>query len=111
MFIIYLNILWDFLSFFLIITKQPNFHSNLWKNKSDIHNYAANNLMAYLVFLWGFMRLYGVINDLKDLIIFSYIFEGIIVLYETLVTRKIKFNEGLLVSLFCFIIVIYLFII
>jgi len=67
--------------------------------------------MAYLVFLWGFMRLYGVLNDLKDLIIFSYIFEGILVLYETLVTQKIKLNEGLLVSLFCFIIVIYLFII
>jgi len=62
--------------------------------------------MAYLVFLWGFMRLYGL---LKDLIIFSYIFEGILVLYETLVTQKIKLNEGLLVSLFCFIIVIYLF--
>jgi hypothetical protein len=55
------------------------------------------------------MRLYGVLNDLKDLIKFSYIFEGILVLYETLVTQKIKLNEGLLVSLFCFIIIIYLF--
>jgi hypothetical protein len=109
MFIIYLNIIWDFLSFFLIINRLPNFHSNLWREKSNINNYAANNLMAYLIFFWGFLRLYGVINDLKDLIIFSYIFEGIIFLYETLITKKIKYNEGLFISLLCFIIVFYLF--
>jgi hypothetical protein len=111
MFIIYLNIIWDFLSFFLIITRQPNLHATLWKNTGDVNNYAANNLMAYLVFFWGFIRLYGVLKDLKELIIFSYIFEGLVFVYETLITKRIKFNEGLFVSLFCFTIVIYLFII
>jgi hypothetical protein len=111
MIIIYLNIIWDFLSSFLIITRQPNFHVTLWKNKTDVDNYAATNLMAYLVFFWGFLRLYGILKDLKDLIIFSYIFEGLIITYETFITKRIKFNEGLFISMICFIIVIYLFII
>jgi len=57
MIIIYLNIIWDFLSFFLIITRQPNLHATLWKNSSDINNYAANNLMAYLVFFLGLYKI------------------------------------------------------
>ena len=53
MLLIYLNIIWDFLSFFLIINNLPNYHSNLWKNKANNDNYSSKQLMAYLVFFWG----------------------------------------------------------
>lgn len=107
--IIYLNIIWDFLSFFLIINNLSNYHTILWKNTNDIDNYASKQLFAYLIFFWGFIRLYGIYHNLNDLLKFSYAFEGFIFLYETLITKKIKMFEGLFITLICF--VIYLLII
>lgn len=107
--IIYLNIMWDFLSFFLIVNNLPNYHTILWKNTNDKNNYASKQLFAYLILFWGIIRLYGIYYNLNDLLKNTYAFEGFIFLYETLITKNIKLVEGLFISLLCF--VIYLLII
>jgi len=52
------------------------------------------------------MRYYGVKNDLKELISISYIYEGLIVLNEIFINKRIKMVNGLFVSLSSFIIVL-----
>lgn len=64
----------DFLcGYSIIFNIKPlsNAHNFLWNNKYS--TLKEKHLFAYLIFLWGSLRLLGIIYDIKDLIIFSYI--------------------------------------
>jgi len=101
--LIMLNVLWDFIcgsSLILNIKPFTKPHNSLWINKNP-----DNNLFGYLIISWGLMRYYGVKNDLKELISISYIYEGLIVLNEIFINKRIKIVNGLFVSLSSFIIV------
>lgn len=110
--LIVLNIIWDFLcAFSILFNFYPfsNFHTNLWIKIENRNNISAKHLMAYLILYWGSMRLFGLITNNKNIIIFSYIFEGLIVLSEVLIFNNIFFYNGILLSIFCFFIAFIIF--
>lgn len=103
--IILLNCIWDFLCGFAILLDYSilsRIHTNIWINSKNKENKAAKHLMAYLILYWGSMRLFGLIFNLKSIIIFSYIFEGLVFLFESF--NMMKTNISLIVSLLSFII-------
>ena len=60
--------------------------------------------MAYLILYWGSMRLFGLIFDIKNIIIFSYIFEGLIFLCESYYFNIMDKQQSLIIALLSFII-------
>ena len=78
-YLILLNCIWDFIcsiSILLDYSILSKIHTNIWIDNKNKKNKAAKHLMAYLILYWGFMRFFGLIFNLKNLIIFSYIFDG-----------------------------------
>jgi hypothetical protein len=110
-FVILLNCIWDFLCGIAILSNYSilsKIHTNIWIEDKNKENIAAKHLMAYLILYWGSMRLYGLIFDLKDVIIFSYIFEGLIFIIEAYYYNNMNINKSLMISLLSFIIIILL---
>jgi len=110
-FVILLNCIWDFLCGIAILSDYSilsKIHTNIWIEDKNKENIASKHLMAYLILYWGSMRLYGLIFDLKDVIIFSYIFEGLLFLLEAYYYNNMNINKSLAISLLSFIIVILL---
>ena len=110
-YLILLNCIWDFLCGFAILSNYSilsNIHTNIWIDKKNKENKAAKHLMAYLILYWGSMRLLGIIFDLKIIIIFSYIFEGLIFLLESQYFNMMKKNISLIIALLSFIIALSL---
>ena len=98
--VIILNIIWDFICGFAIIFNiKPlsNAHNFLWINMNS--SIKERHLFAYLIILWGSMRLLGIIYGIRDLIIFSYIYEGIVILNETLIYKTMKYEYGFLIGI------------
>ena len=60
--------------------------------------------MAYLILYWGSMRLFGLIFDIKNIIIFSYIFDGLIFLCESYYFNMMDKQQSLIIALLSFII-------
>ena len=70
--LILLNCIWDFICSFSILTNYSilsTIHSNIWIDNKNKENIAAKHLMAYLILYWGSMRLFGLIFDIKNIII------------------------------------------
>ena len=65
--------------------------------------------MAYLILYWGSMRLFGLIFDIKSLIIFSYIFEGLIFLNEAYNFKMMKKQISSIIALLSLIIALIIF--
>jgi hypothetical protein len=109
--LILLNCIWDFLCGFAILsdyTILSNIHTNIWIENKNKENKAAKHLMAYLILYWGSMRLLGLIFNLKSIIIFSYIFEGLIFLLESYYFNMMKKEISLSIAILSFIIAILL---
>jgi hypothetical protein len=109
--LILLNCIWDFLCGFAILsdyTILSKIHTNIWIENKNKENKAAKHLMAYLILYWGSMRLLGLIFNLKSIIIFSYIFEGLIFLLESYYFNMMKKEISLSIAILSFIIVILL---
>jgi hypothetical protein len=111
--LIIINCIWDFICFIAILNNYPKLlseaHTNLWVTSSNRDNIAAKHLMAYLVLYWGCMRLYGLIYDLKSIIIFSYIFEGLIFIYEAIIFKSMYIKSSIIISFTSFIIAIIIY--
>ena len=106
-YLILLNSIWDLLcGFSIIFNIYPFsiFHNYLWKydytkyNNNYILEIRSKHLFAYLIILWGFMRFIGLILYIKELIIFYYIFEGLIIFNEIFIYNNMKTDYGLLVG-------------
>jgi len=100
-YLILLNCIWDFIcsiSILLDYSILSKIHTNIWIDSKNKENKAAKHLMAYLILYWGSMRLFGLIFNLKNLIIFSYIFEGLIIFNEIFIYNNMKTDYGLLVG-------------
>jgi hypothetical protein len=109
--LILLNCIWDFLCGIAILSNYSilsKIHTNIWIESKNKENIAAKHLMAYLILYWGLMRLYGLIFNLKDVIIFSYIFEGLIFLIEAYYFNNMNINKSLVIFILSFIIVMLL---
>ena len=105
--LILLNCIWDFICSFSILTNYSilsTIHSNIWIDNKNKENIAAKHLMAYLILYWGSMRLFGLIFDIKNIIIFSYIFEGLIFLCESYYFNMMDKQQSLIIALLSFII-------
>ena len=105
--LILLNCIWDFICSFSILTNYSilsTIHSNIWIDNKNKENKAAKHLMAYLILYWGSMRLFGLIFDIKNIIIFSYIFEGLIFLCESYYFNMMDKQQSLIIALLSFII-------
>lgn len=101
--IIILNIIWDFACGFSIIFNIKPFseaHNFLWINTNT--TIKERHLFAYLIILWGSMRLLGLIYDIKELIIFSYIYEGLIIMNEVIIYKSMKYEYGIIMSFISF---------
>ena len=106
-YLILLNCIWDFLCGFAILfnySKLSNIHTNIWIDEKNKENNAAKHLMAYLILYWGSMRFIGLIYDIKSIIIFSYIFEGMVFLFESYYFNMMDKQQSLIISLVSFII-------
>ena len=64
--------------------------------------------MAYLILYWGSMRFVGLIFDIKSIIIFSYIFEGLVFLCESYYFNMMDKQQSLIIALLSFIIALLL---
>ena len=105
--LILLNCIWDFICSFSILTNYSilsTIHSNIWIDNKNKENIAAKHLMAYLILYWGSMRLFGLIFDIKNIIIFSYIFEGLVFLCESYYFNMMDKQQSLIIALLSFII-------
>ena len=105
--LILLNCIWDFICSFSILTNYSilsTIHSNIWIDNKNKENIAAKHLMAYLILYWGSMRLFGLIFDIKNIIIFSYIFDGLIFLCESYYFNMMDKQQSLIIALLSFII-------
>ena len=103
--LILLNCIWDFICSFSILTNYSilsTIHSNIWIDNKNKENIAAKHLMAYLILYWGSMRLFGLIFDIKNIIIFSYIFEGLIFLCESYYFNMMDKQQSLIIALLSF---------
>ena len=106
-YLILLNCIWDFIcsiSILLDYSILSKIHTNIWIDNKNKENKAAKHLMAYLILYWGFMRFFGLIFNLKNLIIFSYIFEGLVFLLESHYFNMMKKQVSLIIALLSFII-------
>lgn len=106
--IILFNCIWDFMSSFAILFNYPNSHTNIWINPINRDNEAAKHLMTYLILYWGSMRLFGLIFNLKTIIIFSYIFESVVFLCEALLFKTMDVKSSVFISILSLILVILL---
>jgi|688.fasta_scaffold287539_2 hypothetical protein len=105
--LILLNCIWDFLCGFAILfnySKLSKIHPNIWIDYKNKENEAAKHLMAYLILYWGSMRLLGLIFNLKSIILFSYVFEGLIFLFESYYFDMMKKEISLIIALLSFLI-------
>ena len=98
-YLIILNCIWDFACSFSILLK---IHPNIWIDDKNKENKAAKHLMAYLILYWGSMRLFGLIFDIKSIIIFSYIFEGLVFLCESYYFNMMDKQQSLIIALLSF---------
>lgn len=105
-YLIFFNCIWDVFCIlsFNLNNKISNIHLSILYENSQINN--KNKLIIqYFVIYWSSLRIIGIICNLKELLIFSYIFEGLIFIK---VLNKIN---GLFISLSSFLIalIIYLY--
>ena len=73
-------------------------HTSLWRDQIDSGNGAAAHLMAFLIFAWGTMRLWGAFDACRLAACFSYLLEGLFFASETVVFQRMHFEKGLSVS-------------
>ena len=76
-----LNAVWDFgcaLSIFFSIPPMNTLHADLWKDENDTANPAARHLMAYLILIWGGMRLAAGVGWPVEWACVSYLIEGVV---------------------------------
>lgn len=110
-YLIILNCIWDFACSFSILLNYSTLskiHPNIWIENKNKENIAAKHLMAYLILFWGSMRLFGLIFDIKSIIIFSYIFEGLVFLCESYYFGMMDKQQSLIIALLSFIIALLL---
>ena len=104
-YLIILNCIWDFACSFSILLNYSilsKIHPNIWIDDKNKENKAAKHLMAYLILYWGSMRLFGLIFDIKSIIIFSYIFEGFVFLCESYYFNMMDKQQSLIIALLSF---------
>ena len=104
-YLIILNCIWDFTCSFSILLNYSilsKIHPNIWIDDKNKENKAAKHLMAYLILYWGSMRLFGLIYDIKSIIIFSYIFEGLVFLCESYYFNMMDKQQSLIIALLSF---------
>lgn len=104
-YLILLNCIWDFIcsiSILLGYSILSKIHTNIWIDSKNKENKAVKHLMAYLILYWGSMRLFGLIFDIKSVIIFSYIFEGLVFLCESYYFNMMDKQQSLIIALLSF---------
>lgn len=83
-------------------------HTSCWKDEEDNSNKAASHLMAYLIFVWGAMRLASAAGAGIVWACASFLIEGVVFATETLVFGTMHTAEGMgiafasFVLLFCY---------
>lgn len=100
--------IWDFgcaLSILLHIPPLNSQHISFWKDENDQTNPAASHLMAYLIFVWGWMRLLAGMGWPMEWACVSYLIEGCVFGCEVLFGRM--YAKGMLVSLLSFLLAFY----
>ena len=96
------NGVWDVCCALCILCKLPPLryvHISLWKDEEDSTNSAASHLMAYLISVWGGMRLAAGYGLCLECAWVSYLIEAVVFASETLVFGRMHAGQGTAVAL------------
>jgi hypothetical protein len=97
-------------SIFADIPPLNTIHTSLWYDPIDSTNSAATHLMAFLIFFWGTLRIWGAFDIVcRTACSFSYLIEGMVFASETVIFQRMHFAQGLAVSIASLFLGIYVF--
>lgn len=99
--VLIVNGIWDVCCVLCILFKLPILqfvHVSLWKNEEDSSNAAASHLMAYLISVWGGMRLAAGYRWCLECAWVSYLLEAAVFASETLVFERMHAGQGTAVA-------------
>lgn len=102
-----LNAVWDFLCAWSILLDIPplrHVHISFWKDELTVNSYAARRLLAYLILVWGTLRLEsGAVGDVPYGSVASFLLEGMVFGCETFVFQTMWPGQGSSVTVGCFV--------
>jgi hypothetical protein len=102
------NGVWDLccaVSILFGVSPLQNVHMSVWKEEEDQDNTAARHLMAYLILVWGGMRLMAAGGWGLEWAWVSYLIETNVFACETLLFERMHAGQGMAVSVASFLLV------
>lgn len=98
---------WDFGCAWSILLHIPplwHVHISFWKDESNVSNEVARRLLAYLILVWGALRLEGAtVGGVPYGPTASFVLEGVVFGCETFVFRTVWLGKGACVTIVCFV--------